>query len=106
MKDLPHRDRRWQTPRPASALARDNARQARAILALYRPGTADRDDPEVVRALAAVTRDPGLSDWFAKHRALCEALREKFRQIPVPLHSRRALKARLCGHSASDAWCR
>jgi hypothetical protein len=79
-----------------------SARQVRETLILYRPGTADGEDPEAARALAAMTHDPELSRWFAKHRALCEALREKFRQIPVPLTSLRALKARGSQRSASD----
>jgi hypothetical protein len=70
-------------------MIRTSARQVREIRILYRPGTADREDPEVAKALAAVTHDPELSRWFAKHCALCEAFRDKFRQIPVPpLHSK------------------
>jgi hypothetical protein len=58
--------------------------QQRGILILYRPGTADREDPEVAKALAAVTHDPELSRWFATHCALCEVFHDKFRQISVP----------------------
>jgi hypothetical protein len=85
---------------------RMSARQVRRILILSKPGTADREDPEVAKALALVTHDPGLSRWFAKHCALCEVLRDKFRQIPVPLTSLRALRARVSERSASDAGSR
>ena len=63
---------------------RMNSQQAREILILYRPGTDDREDPEVAKALAAVTQGPELSRWFAEHCALCEVFRDKFRQISVP----------------------
>ena len=63
---------------------RMSARQVREILILCRPGTADREDPELAKALAIMTKDPDLSRWLAEHCALCEALRDKFRQIPVP----------------------
>jgi hypothetical protein len=49
-----------------------------------RLGTGDREDPVVAEPLAVVNQDPELSRWFAKHCALCEAFRDKFRQIPVP----------------------
>jgi hypothetical protein len=61
-----------------------SSQQVKEILILYRPGIADRDDPEVAKALAAATNDPELSRWFAEHCALYESLRDKFRQIPVP----------------------
>jgi hypothetical protein len=83
-----------------------SSQQVREILILYRPGTADREDTEVAEALALVIHDPGLSRWFAKHGALCEVLRNKFRQIPVPLTSFRMLKARWYQRSASDFWSR
>ena len=83
-------------------MTRMSARHVREILILYRPGTADREDPEVAKALARVTHDPGLSRWFAKHCALCEVLRDKFRRIPVPLTPLRALKARGAQRSAAD----
>ncbi len=61
-----------------------NSDQAREILLLYRPGTADRDDPEFAEALALAKHEPGLGRWFEEHCALHEAVRAKFRQLPVP----------------------
>lgn len=60
------------------------SRQAKEILLLYRPGSADREDPEFAQALALTEQDPELGRWFADHCALQDALRAKFRQIPVP----------------------
>jgi hypothetical protein len=59
------------------------SQRARQILILYRPGTADGEDPEVARALALVARDPELSSWFKEQCELREAFRDKFRQLPV-----------------------
>jgi hypothetical protein len=87
-------------------MKRTSARQVKEILILYRPGTADGEDPGVARALTAVTHDPELSCWFAKHCALCEAFRNKFSQIPVPLTLLRRLEARGSQRSASDVWPR
>ena len=61
-----------------------NSRQAKEILALYRPGTADREEPEVAAALALAGRDPELGRWFQDHCEIQSTLRAKFKQIPVP----------------------
>lgn len=58
--------------------------QAKQILQLYRPGTADATDPEFAEALAACERDPELKQWFANHCALYSAIRSKFKKISVP----------------------
>jgi hypothetical protein len=60
-----------------------SSERARQILILYRPGTADGEDPEVARALAMVARDPELLSWFKEQCELCKAFRDKFRQLPV-----------------------
>ena len=61
-----------------------NRDEAKNILLLYRPGTADADDPQIAEALALAKRDPELARWLEEHCARQEALREKFRQIAVP----------------------
>jgi hypothetical protein len=58
--------------------------QAKEILKLYRPGTADATDPVFVEALEFCERDAELKNWFADHCAVYAALRSKFRQITVP----------------------
>lgn len=61
-----------------------NANEAKTILLLYRPGTADADDPQIADALALAKSDPALAVWFEQHCARQEALRAKFRQIATP----------------------
>jgi hypothetical protein len=58
--------------------------QAKEILKLYRPDTADAEDPSFAEALALCERDPELKNWFAEHCVLYSALRAKFKGIPVP----------------------
>jgi hypothetical protein len=62
-----------------------NHGQAKQILMMYRPGTADANDPEVAEALAVVQSDPELAHWFDEHCARQTALRDKFRQIMPPV---------------------
>ena len=61
-----------------------NRDDAKNILLLYRPGTADAADPQIAEALALVKQDAELARWFSEHCARQEVLRAKFRQIPVP----------------------
>ncbi|MGA9779642.1 MAG: hypothetical protein ACLPRE_06685 [Limisphaerales bacterium] len=61
-----------------------NRDDAKNILLLYRPGTADAADPQTAEALALVKQDQELARWFGEHCARQEVLRTKFRQIPVP----------------------
>ena len=61
-----------------------NRDEAKNILLLYRPGTADVEDPQIIEALALTQRDQELARWFGEHCARQEVLRAKFRQIPVP----------------------
>ena len=61
-----------------------NRDEAKTILLLYRPGTADADDPQIAEALALAKQDPELARWLEEHCARQEALRAKFRQITVP----------------------
>jgi hypothetical protein len=58
--------------------------EGKNILLLYRPGTADAEEPEIAEALALAKQDAELSRWLERHCAQQEILREKFKQIPVP----------------------
>ncbi len=58
--------------------------EAKEILKLYRPGSADSSDPAFADALALCERDPELKKWFDDHCALYLALRAKFKAIVVP----------------------
>ena len=61
-----------------------NHDEAKTILLLYRPGTADADDPQIAEALALAKREPELADWLEEHCTRQEALRAKFRQTSPP----------------------
>jgi uncharacterized membrane protein YbaN (DUF454 family) len=58
--------------------------EIKTILLLYRPGTADANDPQVAEALALARHDAELARWLEEHCARQEALRAKFRQIAAP----------------------
>jgi hypothetical protein len=61
-----------------------NNQEAKQILALFRPGSADEKDPSFDEARQLAKTDPELARWFATH---CEAylvMRPKFQSIPVP----------------------
>jgi hypothetical protein len=61
-----------------------NNQEAKSILALFRPGSADEADPSFHEARQLAQSDPELARWFGAH---CEAyfvLRRKFESIPIP----------------------
>ncbi len=68
--------------------------QAKQILLLYRPGSADAQDPQVARALDLASQDRELSCWFEEHCAFQERVRAKLRQIKVPKHLKQTLLTR------------
>jgi hypothetical protein len=68
-----------------------NRAEAKEVLLLYRPGTADAADPQVAEALELARRDPELGGWFEQHRAFQKALRAKLQQIEVPAHLKGSL---------------
>jgi hypothetical protein len=70
-----------------------NRAEAQRILLLYRPGTAEAGEPEMLEALELARRDPELGGWFEQHRAFQKAMRAKFRQVEVPAHLRTSLLA-------------
>lgn len=61
-----------------------NVIEAKTILLLYRPGTADAEDPQIAVALTLAKREPELARWLEEHCARQNALRNKFRQITAP----------------------
>jgi len=61
-----------------------NREEAKELLLLYRPGSADAEDPQIAEALWLVKADPQLAAWLAGHCARQNALRDKFRQIAAP----------------------
>jgi hypothetical protein len=71
-----------------------NCSEAKEVLLLYRPGTADAADPQIIEALELAGRDPELGSWWEQHRAFQKAMRAKFRQIEVPAHLKASLLIR------------
>jgi len=61
-----------------------NRDEAKNILLLYRPDSADAADPQFTEALSLVKQDAELADWFGRHCARQESLRATFRQIQAP----------------------
>jgi hypothetical protein len=61
-----------------------NRDDAKNILLLYRPGTPDAEDPQIIEALALVERDVELARWFGEHCSRQEVLPAKFSRIQVP----------------------
>jgi hypothetical protein len=73
-----------------------SSEEAKKILALYRPETADQNDPEFAEALESIKTTPPpsgrwedkspaeLSAWFHEHCASYHSIRSKFVSIPVP----------------------
>ena len=61
-----------------------NTTEAKTILLLYRPGTADAQDPQIATALELAKMDPELARWLEVHCARQHAIGGKFRQITVP----------------------
>lgn len=61
-----------------------NNQEAREILSLFRPGTADEADPFFREARQWAAADPDLARWFQTHCDSYRALRRKFETIPIP----------------------
>jgi hypothetical protein len=58
--------------------------EARIILLRYRPGTPDREEPEMREALALAQVDEELSRWLADNGTSQQLLRTTFKQIQAP----------------------
>ena len=61
-----------------------NNQDARHILALFRPGTADENDPFFQEARQLAKTDPELARWLDAHCEAYLALRQKLQAIPIP----------------------
>jgi len=68
-----------------------DSREAKKILALYRPGGIDATDPKMAEALEAAQRDPELAAWLEQHCAVFNTIRAKLREIPVPADLKRRI---------------
>ncbi|MBN2506617.1 MAG: hypothetical protein JXQ71_07980 [Verrucomicrobia bacterium] len=61
-----------------------NREDAKAILAMYRPGGRDAADPQFAEALALARADAELGAWFARQRAFDTAMSAGVKSMPVP----------------------
>jgi hypothetical protein len=75
-----------------------NKLEAKKILTLYRPGTADETDPSFADARQLTKVDPDLALWFEAHCESYHVLREKFHAVPIPL----GLKERILSQGKVD----
>lgn len=66
-------------------------REAKKILALYRPGGIDAADSKMAEALEAAQRDPELAAWFEQQCAVYNIIRGKLKEIPVPADLKRRI---------------
>lgn len=83
-----------------------NREEARNILLLYRPETADAGDPQIAGALALAKSDPELARWLDEHCARQNALRMKFRQIAAPAGLKEQINSERAAHERFIFWRR
>jgi hypothetical protein len=67
--------------------------EAKQILMLYRPGTADADEPDLQQAMDMARADADLGAWFEQHRAFNQTIRSQLRGIQAPPHIKAAILA-------------
>jgi hypothetical protein len=70
-----------------------NRKEAKQLLLLYRPESAEAPDPGTAAALALLDEDADLREWFEKEREFQRALRQKLRQLPAPAALRERILA-------------
>ena len=83
-----------------------NRDEAKTILLLYRPGTADAGDPEIAAALALAKQDPELTRWLVEHCARQEAVRAGFRKITAPAGLKEQIISEQAAHEKRLFWRR
>ena len=83
-----------------------NADEAKTILLLYRPGTADADDPQTAGALALAKREPELARWLEEHCARQAALQAKFRQLTAPAGLKEQIVSEQAAREKISSWRR
>jgi hypothetical protein len=74
-----------------------NKEEMKDILLIYRPGSGDREDPEIAAALSEAQRDSEMGLWLEQQAAFHEFVRAELRSLPVPseLKSRILTQARV-----------
>lgn len=72
------------------------AQQIKENLTLYRVGTQDENDPEMITALREAARNPELQAWFIQQQAFNLSVRAHLRRLQPPSD----LKQRIMNHRA------
>lgn len=70
-----------------------NREQAKQVLLLCRPGTADAEDPEMASAMELARQDPELARWFNNHLQFQRGMMAKMRALEAPNHLKLELLA-------------
>jgi hypothetical protein len=83
-----------------------NRDEAKTILLLYRPGTADAADPQIATALALAKQDPELTRWLVEHCARQEAVRAGFRKIIAPAGFKEQIISEQAAQEKMTSWRR
>jgi hypothetical protein len=81
-----------------------NPNEIKQVLLLYRPGTADAEDPEIAEALAQAKRDPELARWLEDHCARQERIRAKFRQMAPPAGLKEQIISEQAAQGRTISW--
>jgi hypothetical protein len=58
--------------------------EAKQMLVLYRPNTADQEDPDFAEALRLCEEDAALRHWFEEHCSVYQSIRQKLKHVAVP----------------------
>ena len=61
-----------------------NSQEAKQLLEVYRPGSADEADPRFGEALAQAGRDPELARWFENQRRFDRQMAEGLQTVSAP----------------------
>jgi hypothetical protein len=80
----------------------DKAR-IKMLLASFRPGTDDENDPLFREALEQLAHDPELAEWFRAEQEFDAAMVEKFREVSVDAAAGERIREALKRQIGTDA---
>jgi len=80
----------------------DKAR-LKVLLAAYRPGGTDANDPLFREVLEQLSHDPELAAWFKAEQEFDSAMVEKFREVPVDAAAKARIRDAFKSAAGGDA---